>query len=145
MYALTVVGQKEFKAELAKAAKSDDPADAIEYVVSSWLRTSFLMAEPCFRESLDMLPELSKQSEEMTLEQLSERIGDFEIIVVNDGSTDATAAIVTAIAESDPHVRLISHTINQGYGAALVSGFAAASRELTFFMDSDGQFDIRDL
>jgi glycosyltransferase involved in cell wall biosynthesis len=72
-------------------------------------------------------------------------IKDFEVIVVNDGSTDSTASIVAAIAENDPHVRLISHAINQGYGGALVSGFAAACKELTFFMDSDGQFDIRDL
>jgi len=75
MEALTVAGQKDFKAELVKAAKSDDPADALEFVVSSWLRTSFLMAEPGFREALEMLPELSKQAEPMTLEQLSERIG----------------------------------------------------------------------
>jgi len=76
---------------------------------------------------------------------LHNRIKDFEVIIVNDGSTDATASIVMDIAESDSHVLLVSHTINQGYGAALVSGFAAATKELTFFMDSDGQFDIRDL
>ena len=72
-------------------------------------------------------------------------IQDFEVIIVNDGSTDSTASIVSALAENDPHVRLISHPTNQGYGAALASGFAAATKELTFFMDSDGQFDIRDL
>src|SRR5437764_13620951 len=43
---------------------------------------------------------------------------EFEVIVVNDGSTDSTASIVAVIAESDPRVRLISHTTNQGYGAA---------------------------
>ena len=36
-------------------------------------------------------------------------------------------------------VRLVNHTVNQGYGAALVSGFEAATKELTMFMDSDGQ------
>jgi glycosyltransferase involved in cell wall biosynthesis len=70
---------------------------------------------------------------------------DFEVIVVNDGSTDQTASIVAAMSENNPHVHLITHPINQGYGAALVSGFAAATKERTFFMDSDGQFDIRDL
>jgi len=70
---------------------------------------------------------------------------DFEVIVVNDGSRDQTASIVATMSEKDAHVRLITHPINQGYGAALVSGFAAATKELTFFMDSDGQFDIRDL
>jgi glycosyltransferase involved in cell wall biosynthesis len=70
---------------------------------------------------------------------------DFEVIVVDDGSRDQTAASVFALCERDPHVRLITHTVNQGYGAALASGFAAATKEYTFFMDSDGQFDIRDL
>jgi len=70
---------------------------------------------------------------------------DFEIIVVNDGSTDQTGAILAALAARDPRIRFVTHPVNQGYGAALVSGFAAATRELTFFMDADGQFDISDL
>lgn len=78
----------------------------------------------------------------MTLEPW---LADFEIVVVNDGSYDETQAVITAIAARDARVRLINHESNQGYGAALVSGFAAASKELTFFMDSDGQFEIGDL
>ncbi len=70
---------------------------------------------------------------------------DFEVLVVNDGSTDRTGEIVAALADDHPGVRLITHPTNEGYGASLVSGFAAATKELTFFMDSDGQFDIRDL
>ena len=70
---------------------------------------------------------------------------DFEIIVVNDGSTDQTGAILAALAARDPRIRFVTHPVNQGYGAALVSGFAAATKELTFFMDADGQFDISDL
>ena len=70
---------------------------------------------------------------------------DFEIIVVNDGSTDQTEAILAALAARDPRIRFVTHPVNQGYGAALVSGFAAATKELTFFMDADGQFDISDL
>jgi len=70
---------------------------------------------------------------------------DFEVIVVDDGSKDQTAAIVAALIIRDSRVRLVKHEANHGYGAALVSGFAAATKEYTFFMDSDGQFDIRDL
>jgi putative flippase GtrA len=70
---------------------------------------------------------------------------DFEIIVVNDGSTDQTGAIVDQLAEADAHVRVVTHQRNQGYGATLADGFAAARKELTFFMDSDGQFDIQNL
>jgi glycosyltransferase involved in cell wall biosynthesis len=72
---------------------------------------------------------------------------DFEVVVVNDGSKDRTRTIVEEIAANDQRVRLVNHPVNQGYGAALVSGFEAiaADKDLAFFMDSDGQFDIRDL
>jgi len=70
---------------------------------------------------------------------------DAEVLVVNDGSTDRTGAIVAALAATSPRVRLVTHSINQGYGAALASGFAVATKDLTLFMDADGQFDIRDL
>ncbi len=79
------------------------------------------------------------------VDTLSDWVQNFEVIVVNDGSKDRTRAIVEEIATIDPHVRIINHPVNQGYGAALVSGFEAISKELVFFMDSDGQFDIRDL
>lgn len=70
---------------------------------------------------------------------------DFEVIIVDDGSKDATGALLDAIAATEPRVRIIHHAVNKGYGAALVSGFEQASKDLTFFMDSDGQFDIHDL
>lgn len=76
---------------------------------------------------------------------LASWLADFEIIVVNDGSSDRTGAILDEIAAAQPRVRIIHHPTNQGYGAALVSGFEACSKDLVFFMDADGQFDIRDL
>ena len=79
------------------------------------------------------------------LNVLAAWVKDFEIIVVNDGSTDHTGAIISTISEIEPRVRVVTHERNQGYGSALVDGFAAATKELTFFMDSDGQFDIREL
>ncbi len=72
-------------------------------------------------------------------------VRDFEIIVVNDGSQDRTGLIVEELARVYPRVRLLTHPVNQGYGAALVSGFKMVTKELAFFMDADGQFDIRDL
>ncbi len=70
---------------------------------------------------------------------------DYEVIVVNDGSHDHTGEVLAAFAAHDARVRLVTHHTNRGYGAALTSGFAAAVNDLTFFMDSDGQFTITDL
>ena len=66
---------------------------------------------------------------------------DFEVIVVNDGSADATAQIVDELARTYPEVRVVHHAANRGYGAALRSGFAAATRELIFYTDGDAQYD----
>jgi glycosyltransferase involved in cell wall biosynthesis len=79
------------------------------------------------------------------IETLSTWMLDFEIIVVDDGSQDSTGAIVDTMDKTHPYLKVIHHSVNMGYGAALVSGFEAASKDLTFFMDSDGQFDIHDL
>jgi putative flippase GtrA len=76
---------------------------------------------------------------------LTSWLRNFEIIVVNDGSVDNTKTIVEEIAINHPQLRIVSHSVNRGYGAALVSGFNAVTKDLAFFMDSDGQFDIRDL
>lgn len=79
------------------------------------------------------------------LNTLATWLEDFEVIVVDDGSQDRTGIILDTIAAADEHVRVIHHSTNKGYGAALVSGFEAATKDLVFFMDSDGQFDICDL
>lgn len=72
-------------------------------------------------------------------------IREYELIVVDDGSQDQTGAMLDTMAATNPSMRVIHHRVNQGYGAALVSGFEAATKDLVFFMDSDGQFDINDL
>lgn len=72
-------------------------------------------------------------------------VQDFEVIVVNDGSQDRTGIILDTIAATHSCLKVIHHPVNQGYGAALVSGFEAVGKDLAFFMDSDGQFDIHDL
>jgi putative flippase GtrA len=76
---------------------------------------------------------------------LSSWMRDFQVIVVNDGSKDRTGEIVSSLAARDPRIRLVTHPVNKGYGAALVTGFESVTKEFAFFMDSDGQFDIRDL
>jgi glycosyltransferase involved in cell wall biosynthesis len=66
---------------------------------------------------------------------------DFEIIIVNDGSADATAEIADELARTYPEVRVVHHPRNRGYGGALRSGFAAATRDLVFYTDGDAQYD----
>lgn len=70
---------------------------------------------------------------------------DYEIIIVNDGSTDNTEGIVQKLASQNPHVVLINNTEIHGYGAALKKGFKSSSKDLIFFSDSDLQFDITEL
>src|SRR4051812_28385385 len=66
---------------------------------------------------------------------------DFEVIVVNDGSQDATASILDELARTYPQVRVVHHPTNRGYGGALRTGFATASKELIAYTDGDGQYD----
>ncbi len=76
------------------------------------------------------------------LPDLAER---FEVIVVDDGSRDATPAIADRLAAKHPVVRAIHHPTNRGYGAALRSGFRAARYDLVCFTDGDRQFRVADL
>jgi glycosyltransferase involved in cell wall biosynthesis len=66
---------------------------------------------------------------------------DFEVIVVNDGSADNTADILDELARTYPQVRVVHHPTNRGYGGALRTGFATATRELVFYTDGDAQYD----
>ncbi|MGH7804023.1 MAG: glycosyltransferase family 2 protein, partial [Candidatus Binatia bacterium] len=65
-----------------------------------------------------------------------------EVIVVDDGSRDATAERVLACAGVDPRVRLLRHERNRGYGGAVKTGLKAAREPFVFFTDSDLQFDL---
>ncbi len=70
---------------------------------------------------------------------------DYEIIIVDDGSADDTGRIADEIAAANRRVRVVHHERNQGYGAALQSGLKAATKELVFYSDGDGQFDLAEL
>lgn len=79
------------------------------------------------------------------VEVLSVVAPDFEVVVVDDGSRDSTGEIADTLAAQNPHVRVVHNRPNRGYGGALIAGFDACQKELTFFMDADGQFDILDI
>lgn len=70
---------------------------------------------------------------------------DFEIIVVNDGSSDYTALVLEETAKRYPELRVITHESNRGYGAALRSGFSAATKEWVFYTDGDSQYNPLEL
>ncbi len=70
---------------------------------------------------------------------------DYEIVVVNDGSADNSAVVLEALASSTPTLRVITHATNKGYGAALRSGFRAATKSLVFYTDGDGQYGVDEL
>jgi glycosyltransferase involved in cell wall biosynthesis len=81
-----------------------------------------------------------------TFEVLREQTTDYEVVVVNDGSFDNTGEVLARLAEQyAPHLRVITHERNRGYGGALRSGFEAATRELVFYTDGDGQYDVGEL
>src|ERR1700675_3267727 len=71
----------------------------------------------------------------------SELTPDFEVVVVNDGSSDATAEIADELARTYPNVRVIHHPRNRGYGGALQTGFRSCTKELIFYTDGDAQYD----
>jgi glycosyltransferase involved in cell wall biosynthesis len=79
------------------------------------------------------------------LEVLPTLTDDYEVLVVDDGSTDATPAVLDELARVTRHLKVIHHPTNLGYGAALRSGFANVTKELIFYTDGDGQYDVSEL
>jgi len=79
------------------------------------------------------------------LHELPRVAARFELIVVDDGSTDRTAAVLDELRRSVPCLRVVRHSGNRGYGAALRSGFAVARHAWVLVMDGDGQIDPRQL
>jgi glycosyltransferase involved in cell wall biosynthesis len=78
----------------------------------------------------------------MTARQITE---DYEVIVVEDGSPDHTGALLDEMATVYPWLKVVHHQKNRGYGGALRSGFATASKELVFYTDGDAQYDPREM
>src|SRR5215472_1400951 len=69
----------------------------------------------------------------------------YEIIVVNDGSRDRTGEIADRLAAANPHVKVVHHPVNRGYGGAVTSGIHACSQPWVVLCDGDGQFEASDI
>jgi len=108
---------------------ADDRVAALSYFFPAHNEAENI--EPLVAEALAELPRLARR---------------FEIICVDDGSRDGTAELADGLAAANPDVvRVVHHTVNQGYGGALRSGFGAARFSLVCFTDGDRQFRIGDL
>ena len=104
------------------------------------LRPSMSVFFPCYNDSMtigDLVLEAERQLQQLT--------DDFEIIVVNDGSADNSAEVLRDLQHRVPALRVVTHERNRGYGAALRSGFSAATKDVVFYTDGDGQYDVREL
>jgi len=95
---------------------------------------------PCYNEAANIERVVNR-----AIEVLERLVKDWEIIIVNDGSGDATGEIADRLAAARLGIRAVHHEANGGYGMALRSGFAAARKEYVFYTDGDGQFDMNDL
>jgi len=70
---------------------------------------------------------------------------DFEVIVVDDGSTDGSRELLKKLEKKYDFLKLVFHQRNKGYGGALRSGFKATTKDLIFYTDGDGQYDVKEL
>ena len=95
---------------------------------------------PCYNEQDNVTRTVEK-----ALGELNKLDIDFEIIIVNDGSTDKTGQIADELSQRDARIKVVHHPKNLGYGSALQSGFKTASKEYVFYTDGDGQFDMNEL
>lgn len=70
---------------------------------------------------------------------------EYEVIVIDDGSQDGSRVVLKKLAKKYKNLKLVFHEKNKGYGGALRSGFAAATKDLVFYTDGDGQYVVKEL
>jgi glycosyltransferase involved in cell wall biosynthesis len=100
------------------------------------MKPSVSLVIPMYNEELNI-----EHAVASSRESLEKYAGDHEIIIVDDASTDLSPQIVARLAAEDPRVRVFRHEKNRKLGATLRTGFAAATKDLVFYMDADIPFD----
>ncbi|TAK26191.1 MAG: glycosyltransferase family 2 protein [Chloroflexota bacterium] len=98
------------------------------------------VALPAYNEELSLPRTVPR-----VVTELRKVADDFEVVVVDDGSSDRTSDVVRELSAQYPEVRLVQHPVNLGYGAAVWTGITSGQKEFVFFTDADGQFDIGEL
>jgi glycosyltransferase involved in cell wall biosynthesis len=101
---------------------------------------SISLVMPAYNEADNIEPMVAEATP-----ALEANADDYEIIVVDDGSADETAAVTRRVMETHPHVRLVQHPVNRGFGAAVFSGFTNAEKDWIFYTDADRQFVLSEL
>ncbi|HEY0139634.1 MAG TPA: glycosyltransferase family 2 protein [Thermoanaerobaculia bacterium] len=99
-------------------------------------RPSVSLVIPMYNEELNIEHALAAGTE-----ALRKYTDDYEIIVVDDASTDDSPAMVAKLAKDDPRIRVLRHEKNRKLGGTLKTGFAAAEKDLVLYMDADLPFD----
>ena len=102
--------------------------------------TSLSIFFPCYNEASNIGTMIDQAV------QVGDEYGiDYEVVVVDDGSSDNSAQIVQERAGQNPRVRLVQHPKNMGYGAALRTGFKNVKMDLVFLTDGDNQFQLSEI
>ena len=104
------------------------------------LVTSVSAFFPCYNDALS----IGKMVRDVR-ESLVESVDDFEIIVINDGSSDNSLQVLQELQKEIGELRIVNHEVNRGYGGALLSGFAASTKQWVFYTDGDAQYDAREI
>lgn len=104
------------------------------------MQSSITVFFPCYNDSQTIGTLVNNATE--TLKTITR---NFEVIVVEDGSKDNSRDILKKLQTKNPYLKLILHEQNQGYGSALQSGFKNATKDLIFYTDGDGQYDVKEL
>ena len=101
---------------------------------------SISLVLPAYNEADNIEPMVSE-----AVPALEANADDYEIIVVDDGSSDDTAGATQRMMDLHPRVRLVQHPKNKGFGAAVYSGFTSAEKDWIFYTDADRQFVLGEL
>jgi glycosyltransferase involved in cell wall biosynthesis len=103
-------------------------------------RPSISVFFPCYNDA-ETIGQLVLEAE-ASLRPLT---GDYQIIVINDGSSDRSAEVLRELQGRVDRLEVVTHQQNRGYGGALRSGFAASKKDLVFYTDGDGQYDVKEM
>lgn len=95
---------------------------------------------PCYNDALSI--EALVENAFKVLQKLTD---DYEVIVIDDKSKDNSREILKCLKKKHQKLKLVFHTRNKGYGGALKSGFKNATKDLVFYTDGDGQYDVKEL